>query len=221
MYATCSSAAASSEPYSVGLGSGTVVVGSDVGGSDVGGLDVGGSDVGGSLDGTIVGSAVVGFGAAVEGSVVCTGTCVWVAPVVWLAVAVALCVPDVVAVAVGAAELDAVSEADGIWEVVVGVDAEGVTLEDAERDAPVTCADMEVAGPPGTLAQFEPLGRGTSALLAAATTPMNPKAARLPNRPIRSDLGSAANQSRSLSAFAFRKRRGPPVGTLGALHGAC
>ena len=171
----------------------------------------------------VVGAAVVGFGAAVVGSVVGAGAdaCVWVALVVfWLAVAVALCVPDAVAVALGAPGLDVASVADGSW-AVVGADADGVVLEDAAPVAPVTRTDMEVAGPPGTLAQFELLGMGTSALLAAATTPMNPNAARLPNRPMRSDLGSAAYQSSSLSACAFRKLLGPSDGMVGALRGVC
>ena len=215
MSATCSSAAASSEAYGVGLVSGSVVVG----------WVVGGSDVGGSVCVIVVGSAVVGFGAAVVGSAVGAGAdacaCDWVALVVfWLAVAVALCVPDAVAVALGAPGLDAVSVADGSW-VVVGADAEGVALEDAAPVAPATRTDMEVADPPGTLAQSELLGMGTSALLAAATTPMNPNAAKLPNRPMRSDLGSAAYQSSSLSARAFRKLLGLPDGMLGALRGVC
>jgi len=204
MSATCSSAAASSEAYGVGLVSGSVVVG----------WVVGGSDVGGSVCVIVVGSAVVGFGAAVVGSAVGAGAdacaCDWVALVVfWLAVAVALCVPDAVAVALGAPGLDAVSVADGSW-VVVGADAEGVALEDAAPVAPATRTDMEVADPPGTLAQSELLGMGTSALLAAATTPMNPNAAKLPNRPMR-----------SVSARAFRKLLGLPDGMLGALRGVC
>ena len=65
----------------------------------------------------------------------------------------------------------------------------------------MTRTDIEVAGLLGGSVQFDPLGRGESALLAAATTPIRLIAEALPSRMTRSDFDCAAYQSRIASAF--------------------
>src|SRR5665647_3807052 len=109
-------------------------------------------------------------------------------------------------------ELDGVSEAEGnCAAVVVGAAvAEGALVVGVGPEEPVMRTDIDVAGVSGTVAQFDPLGIGTRALLAAATTPMKPNAATLPSRPMRSDLDCIAYQS---SSFPGTPRRAiaPPT----------
>jgi hypothetical protein len=163
----------------------------------------------------VVGSAFVGRGAAVVG----VFSCFFVAFELFMVALDALWVALMLPVTCG--ELDGVSEARGNWAaVVVGAAvAERALVVGVGPEEPVMRTDIDVAGVSGTVAQFDPLGIGTRALLTATTAPMKPNAATLPSRPMRSDLDCIAYQSSSLSALVLRNILSPPEELRGAIMG--
>jgi hypothetical protein len=165
----------------------------------------------------VVGWAFVGRGAAVVGVFSCFFVAVELFMVALDALWVALMLP------VTCGELDGVSEAGGNWAAVVVVGAavaERALVVGVGPEEPVMRTDIDVAGVSGTVAQFDPLGIGTRALLTATTAPMKPNAATLPSRPMRSDLDCIAYQSSSLSALVLRNTLSPPEELRGAIMGA-